>query len=220
MKNIIFDIDRTLVDSYYSEMVTLRQAIKDVTNIDVSDEHMKKLPTMVTADFFELIGINIESDIYHLINKRWGELLEKNPTRCFSGVKELIRELYENKFFLGIITSRNLEEFHELDEEFKDIIDCFSIIITSDMVSNPKPYSDSINLFQRKHNIELSETVYIGDGETDLEFSNNSGINFIQAAWDNDKINGCLYADSIDTLKNILLNNLKFENVEGFGNKK
>lgn len=213
MKNIIFDIDRTLVDSYYSEMVTLKQAIKDVTNIDVSDEHMKKLPTMVTKDFFELIGINVESDVYHLINKRWGKILEENPTKCFPGVKELIKKLYEHNFFLGIITSRDLEEFHELDEEFKDIIDCFSIIITSDMVSNPKPFSDSIFLLQKKHNIKLSETVYIGDGKTDLEFSNNSGINFIQAAWDTDKLDGCMYAESIDTLKNILLNNLKIENV-------
>ena len=29
MKNILFDVDRTLVDSYYSEMITLKQAIKE-----------------------------------------------------------------------------------------------------------------------------------------------------------------------------------------------
>lgn len=211
IKNIIFDIDRTIIDSHFSEMKTLKQAIKEITNQDVADEHMNKLSVLVTDEFFELIGIDVHSDIYLSINKRWGELLEKMPLKCFVGIKELIKELYHKGCFLGIITSRNMEEFHELDNELGDVIDCFKVIVTSDLVKKPKPNKESFEFINQKYHLDLSSTVYIGDSESDKEFSNNCNISFIQAAWDREPIDDCVYVESVDDLRTMIFKVKKYK---------
>ena len=184
LKNFIFDVDRTLIDSYQPELETLKESLFIVTRANYSDDVMEKLTTLTTDEFFKNLGIEKNSDTMKKINYYWGTLLEKRRLHFFDGVKELLIDLKENGFFLGIVTSRDKEELNELSE-LLEYIDLFDVVITSDMVSLPKPSPESINVIIEKFSLKREETIYIGDSQSDSIAARSALISFGFANWEN-----------------------------------
>ncbi len=187
INNFIFDVDRTLIDSYKPELETLKEALFIVTNNSYDNETMKKLTTLTTDKFFKDLGIDKNSDTMKKINHYWSLLLEKRKLHFFDGVKELLIELKAKDIFLGIATSRTKEELNELDE-LLEYINLFDVVITSDMVTLPKPNPESINIIIDKFNLRREETIYIGDSENDLIAAKDAHIYFGFANWENKNI--------------------------------
>ena len=184
LKNFIFDVDRTLIDSYKPELETLKEALFIVTRKNYSNDIMEKLTTLTTDEFFLSIGIEKDSDTMKKINHHWGSLLEKRKLHFFDGIKELLISLKENNYFLGIVTSRDKDELNELSELI-EYINLFDIVITSDMVEIPKPSPESINIIIEKFNLKREETIYIGDSQSDSDAAKNALISFGFANWEN-----------------------------------
>lgn len=184
IKNFIFDIDRTLIDSYKPELETLKEALFIVTKNLYDDEVMEKLTILTTDEFFKNLGIQKNSNTMKKINYYWETLLEKRKIHFFDGIKDLLIDLKENGFFLGIVTSRTKEELNELDE-LLEYTNLFDSIITSDMVTLPKPSPESINIIIDKFNLKREETIYIGDSEGDSIAAKTALINFGFANWEN-----------------------------------
>lgn len=184
IKNFIFDVDRTLIDSYNPELETLKEALFIVTKKKYSDEIMSKLTMLTTDEFFKNLGIEKNSDTMNNINYYWGNLLQKKRLQFFDGVKQLLIALKEKGFFLGIVTSRTEEELNELDELLENI-NLFDVIITSDKVNHPKPNPESINVIINKFNLKKEETIYIGDSESDALAARNASVYFGFASWEN-----------------------------------
>lgn len=184
IKNFIFDVDRTLIDSYKPELETLKEALFIVTKNSYSDEIMKKLTTLTTDEFFSNLGIEKNSDIMKKINHYWSSLLEKRKLHFFDGIKNLLINLKGNGFFLGIATSRTKEELNELDELLENI-NLFDVVITSDMVKLPKPSPESLNIIIDKFNLKREETIYIGDSESDSLAAKKASVYFGFANWEN-----------------------------------
>ena len=187
-KVILFDVDRTLVDSYKSEFYSLQEAIKLATGKKISEEEFTKITTLPTIKFFESMGFDDKQ--IDLINESWSITFKKYKTLCFDGIKEMISILYEKGYTLGIITSRTKEEFHELDEELKDINKFFKVVVTSDMITNHKPNRESIDYICNKLNCISKDIIHIGDSIVDKELANNSDCYFIPAVWDNKELIG------------------------------
>lgn len=184
LKNFIFDVDRTLIDSYKPELETLKEALFIVTRKNYSNDIMEKLTTLTTDEFFKNLGIEKDSDTMKKINHHWGSLLEKRKLHFFDGVKELLISLKENNYFLGIATSRDKAELNELSE-LSEYINLFDVVITSDMVEIPKPSPESINIIIEKFNLKREETIYIGDSQSDSDAAKNALIAFGFANWEN-----------------------------------
>lgn len=186
IKNYIFDVDRTLVNSYLPELETLKEALLISTGKNYNDEVMNKLTILTTDKFFKSLGIDVHSTLMSEINHNWGVLLDKRKIEFFDGVKELLDYLKNKGFFLGIATSRDMEELRELS----DIIECldlFDYVVTSDMVKYPKPNPESINMIIDKYNLNRDETIYIGDSKSDLETARGANVSFGFANWENKK---------------------------------
>lgn len=184
IKNFIFDVDRTLVDSYKPELETLKEALSIVTKKEYSDAVMNKLTILPTDKFFRSLGIDPESKTMTEINYYWGLLLEQRKISFFEGIKELLLEMKEKGFFLGIVTSRTKEELNEIEDLLK-YINLFNIVITSDMVTNAKPNPESLNIIINEFNLRREETIYIGDSNSDKEAAQNANISFGFANWEN-----------------------------------
>ena len=204
IKHIVFDVDRTLVDSFEPELLSLQEAIEIVTKRKLEREELSKLTTLPTSEFFRCLNLN-EGEIKQ-VNKEWEKTFSKYKTVCFKNIKELIKELNIKGYIIDIITSRTLEEYHELDNELSDISNIISTIITSDIITKPKPNSESMELLYAKANCSKDEVIYIGDSKIDKEFSINCGCSFIPACWENkeliDEENACF--DPMDILKNLM----------------
>lgn len=203
-KNFIFDVDRTLIDSFKIEIETLKEALFIVNKIVYSDDVMSKLSILTTDEFFKTLNIEKNSEAMKKINYYWGSLLKNRKSHFFDGIKELLIDLKNKGCFLGIATSRTKEELDELDE-LLEYINLFDTVITSDMVVLPKPNPESINIIIQKFNLNRQETIYIGDSQNDSIAALKARVSFGLAAWEN-KDTACQYEylfTSPNDIKNI-----------------
>ena len=118
-KVIVFDIDRTIVDSYSSELLSFQEAYFNVTGNKLSEDDINNFTTLPTSQFFD--SLNLNNNTIDLINKEWSECFNSFNTVCFPNIKNIIRKLKKDGYIIGIITSRTLDEFHELDDELNEI---------------------------------------------------------------------------------------------------
>lgn len=183
MKNIIFDVDRTLVDSYGPELSTLNEALYLATGKRYSDEVMNQLTVLTTDEFFQSLDIH-DQDTLKKVNHYWGELLKKQPVVMFTDIPEMLTFLSEQNTFLGIVTSRTYEELEEISDLMK-ILPIFSSVITSDLVNQPKPNPESILTILERFQLDPKETVYVGDSKVDMLAAKSAGVLFAYASWDN-----------------------------------
>lgn len=185
-KCIAFDIDRTMIDSYMPEILSLQEAIEIVTQKKISKKDLKRMTTLTTDEFFKTLNLD-EKEVL-LVKKEWSNTYSKYEIKCFPKIKEVIRELYNREYIIAIITSRTVEEFHELDDELKDILDCFNVIVCSDKIKKSKPNRESMDYLCSKLQINSRDIIYIGDSKTDSIFSKNCNIDFIPACWENKEL--------------------------------
>ena len=204
MKNIIFDVDRTLVDSYGPELSTLNEALYLATGKRYSDEVMNQLTVLTTDEFFQSLDIH-DQDTLKKVNHYWGELLKKQPVVMFTDIPEMLTFLSEQNTFLGIVTSRTYEELEEISDLMK-ILPIFSSVITSDLVKQPKPNPESILTILERFQLDPKETVYVGDSKVDMLAAKSAGVLFAYASWDNydDTITYDFLLSTPDDLKNLI----------------
>ena len=192
IKYIILDVDRTLVDSFEPDLLSFNEAIENVLGYKINDDKLQGFTIMPTNMFLK--SLNLTDQEINLIMKEWAITYPKYQTKCFDGIKDVIKELYKQGYSFGLVTSRTMGEYHELDDELSDISDLFSVIVTSDKVSKPKPNIDSMNYLCKEFNCLPSEVLYIGDSLIDKEFASNSKCFFIPACFDNKELSNEKYA--------------------------
>lgn len=194
IKYIIFDVDRTLVDSSEPEFLSFCEAMENVVGYKIDEEQFKDFTIMPTKVFLKTL--NLSDDEINKIMQEWEVTFPKYRVKCFDGIKEVIRKLREKGYTFGLITSRTLDEYHELDDELRDINDLFKVIVTSDKISKPKPNKESMEYLCNKLNCSSNEVLYIGDSYIDKEFAVNSNCLFVPACYDNkeliNEVNTCL----------------------------
>ncbi|MBQ6282870.1 MAG: HAD-IA family hydrolase [Bacilli bacterium] len=202
IKYIILDVDRTLVDSYKPELLSFQEAMKNVIGYNMTESQSRDFTTMPTKAFLK--SLNISEENSNKIMKEWESTFSKYKVKCFDGIKDVIRTLHENGHIIGLITSRTLDEYHELDDELGDISELFKIIVTSDKIIKPKPDKQSMEYLCNELNCSGSEVVYIGDSYVDKEFALNSNCAFIPACYDNRELineeNACFNPKDIPSI--------------------
>ena len=105
IKNIVWDVDRTMVDSYHCEMTSLKKAIVKALNREYPKEIFEQLTVLPIHKFFGLLDLT--EDEIAKVNKEWDVQYNINPPRCFEGIKEVIKEL-SSDYHLCVVTSRTI----------------------------------------------------------------------------------------------------------------
>ena len=204
IKYIVLDVDRTLVDSFEPELLSFQEAIENVTCYRINDEQARNFTIMPTTKFLK--SLNLDDNQIKRVMEEWDITFPKYKTTCFEGIKEAIKKLHNEGYKFGLITSRTLDEYHELDEELSDINDLFSVIVTSYKVQNAKPNKESMEYLCNELNCSSEEVIYIGDSLLDKEFANNSNCSFIPVCYDNKELvneeNACFHPNEIPSIVN------------------
>ena len=190
LKNIIFDLDGTLIDSSKSILLCLEESLK---------------------------SLNIESQVKltsSLIGPPLKELIESITSLENSKIKEDIiikfKELYDNKFYKEIESFFTDNQIKSLNMKYnifiatnKRFIPAVKIIdhlewtsyiediYALDMASGEKlsNKSDLLSYLIRRERLSVKETVYIGDRFDDMESSFHNSISFAYAKWGYEKFN-------------------------------
>ena len=75
IKYIVLDIDRTLVDSYQPELLSLEEAIEKVLGYKLNDEQTKNFTVMPTSIFLKYL--NLTDEQIKKVMKEWENTFSK-----------------------------------------------------------------------------------------------------------------------------------------------
>lgn len=185
-KHFIFDIDGTLVCTEKTAILSLQQTIHDLMGKDLSYEETYRffgIPSHKVAGFLgypdlELFAQTWESEF----------IARRNFMSMYPGVEAMLHELRRMGIHLGVVTSRSRFEV-ENDTLFKEISDCFEVVITSEDSAHHKPDPDPIYAYIAKASAFLGkevrpqECIYLGDTMHDYGCSHSAGCDFALADW-------------------------------------
>lgn len=187
MKNFIFDFDGTLADSGKTGVLATQTAFK---------KFCLDIPSEETINYF--MGVPIEVSFKKMASKyvfekqEFQELLtcfrdfykqfEADNLKLFPDMREVLKSLKEKNKALFVVSSkhstallRNLSDF-EVDKYFQDIVG-------SDQVTHFKPDPEGLLTLIDKFNLDVNNSVMIGDAIFDLQMGKSAGIKTCGVVW-------------------------------------
>ena len=178
-KNIIFDIDGTILNSFEGAMQPFKKAIKEVIGKELTEAEMIKYFHLSNDKAMAELGLSQDSEEVKKINELSGE--DKNLP-LFENITTILKTLKNNGIFLAINTSRTNQELKSVIA-LQPLLPLFDYIITVDKLNEPKPDPESINLIVTENNLNKKEIIMVGDSRSDAFCSKNAGIDFALALW-------------------------------------
>lgn len=179
-KHIIFDIDGTMLDSAYADITALQRVIHELQGKKYEPHELHfalGIPGEVT-----LAQLGIKNVVK--ANLLWNDYMKEaaHTMRIFDGIRELIIELKGKGVQLGIITSKNKNEYHNDFTPF-GLDSFFNTIITVEDSAAPKPSAEPMLAYLKNTGADRQEVLYIGDTLYDRDCAEKAGVDFGLAMW-------------------------------------
>lgn len=179
-KNIIFDIDGTLVDTERTGVYSLIQTVKELMGRDMSYEEAYSNFGIPSGKVGALLGYPDTAHFGDVWEKHFVEL--EYLIKAFPGVEEMLCKLSESGLRIGCVTSRNRFEF-EKDEELKPLAEYFEVEICAEDTAKHKPDPEPALEFLRRTGASAEDTIFVGDTMHDFQCAHGAGIAFLLADW-------------------------------------
>lgn len=198
MKNYVFDLDGTLIDSRRVMFNALYDTIGELQlNINLSSIQSWELcpPEMLIKKIINVFGIEPKCYDELLIKYRSALKHYEAYNALFPCVFEVLNKLYKFNKRLFIISDRKYSDLSDLLKA-NDIFQFFTDFIGRDQYGL-KPYCYSGDALINKYKLLKNETVYIGDKETDYLFAKRLGITFAYVNYSNEPCFSCENCDYI-----------------------
>lgn len=179
-RQIVFDIDGTLLDTEYAVLHSLQDTILYYTG-----------KTIPTEELTFVLGITGEDALYRLGMKDIAGALDLwirnlrgyfDTVTVFDGVTELLEKLSDMHFETGIVTSKTKEEF---EREFCTfgIRHYFKTVICADDTTEHKPEPEPLLKYMELSEAGKEQMLYIGDSKYDSMCAKGAGVDFALAVW-------------------------------------
>lgn len=179
-KQIVFDIDGTLIDTEYAVIHSLQDIISDITGKHIAYDELIFALGITGEDALRRLNIkNIEAALF-----LWNNNMKKynHTVRVFNGIQELLKTLIKSGYEVGIVTSKTKEEF-EHDFIIFDIASLFKTVVCADDTVKHKPDSEPLLKYMELTNCSGKELLYIGDSIYDMECAKHAKADFSLAKW-------------------------------------
>lgn len=203
IKNIIFDMDGVILDSFKSNCMFNSDVMKLGGFPKPSSKQLKIAHTLSFRQVIKLFLPNEDEKTYEKMFKIGTEIYPKyiKYIKLMKDCKKTLIELSE-KFRLAIVTGRRMYSVKLIFEKF-DIKNFFDVVVTYDIYNKPKPDPEPLLVALKKLKSKPEESLYIGDGEVDVQAAKAAGIKVIIIS--NREVSGAdFYIDSLTEIKSIL----------------
>ena len=183
-----FDLDGTLLDTLGGLTQSLNAA-RRMNNLEPQTEEQvrsfigngvtKLIERSLTADpgdYSEELKLRLLKDNISYYNSHY---LEK--TRPYNGITEVVMRLKSEGMLIACVSNKNDEPVQKLIEHFFPGL--FDYVSGSMEGVERKPSAEPVERCLNALGVENSETVYIGDSDTDIMTAQNSGTDIISCTW-------------------------------------
>ena len=177
---IVFDLDMTILNTWEANLCAVKEALEKLEGKIVEKKDLEHIFGCTTNQTMENFGVKDKRAFI----QEWydGVVRYQHTISFFEGIKELLYELKESGYGLGIVTSRTKAEA-QVDVERFQMDGIFNQIIGADDVLMPKPHPDPLNKFIEENKTQKEKVIYVGDAISDLKCALRAGVDFAAAGW-------------------------------------
>lgn len=174
-KNIIFDADGTLIDSFQGIFNGINYVLRELGESELDADEIKKFVGPALAHSFREFLHFDEEKVEKSIALYRSFYAERGVSECelYGGIEELIKKLYADGKVLSVATSKP-QKFIEIILKNKGIDKYFTRIVGADMSEKHSGKKELILAAMCDKN-----AVMVGDRYFDIEGAKNVGIDSI-----------------------------------------
>lgn len=178
MKNVIFDFDGTLADSFHVFVQSVEEVLKRPKFTDAEISDLRGLSTRAVAKRLRVRWWEMPTLVKNgqkAVNRRIGEV------KLFDGIPELIRKLSRNGFKLYIVTSNSSGPVTQVLEQYglNKLFPKQRVVTGSGIFGKSKKLKGLI----KRQKIGKGSCIYVGDETSDIESAKKVGLKSIAVAW-------------------------------------
>lgn len=179
-KQIVFDIDGTLIDNERAIIYSLQEALLEETGKQFSYEQLTFALGIPGEDAL------IRLEIQHIpeVMQIWIDDMKKyeDTIVVYEGIAELLKRLAEAGYGLGIVSSRT-REMYKQDFCKWDISRYFRTVVCAGDTLGHKPTADPLLKYMELTGTRADEVIFIGESIHDSQCARNAGTDFALAVW-------------------------------------
>ncbi|MCO6541005.1 MAG: HAD family hydrolase [Lactobacillus sp.] len=181
-KNIIFDIDGTLLDTHDAALLGLQKSLWEDYHIKQTLADLEFSFSGTAKDVFNKYQIPQDQEYEFAESVMTNSLTFTDEIKPFAGIEETLEQLQARHVPLIVVTS---EDQQEVDAVFKktSISPYFQQFVTADQVQEHKPAAEPTLAALKKLQATPQDTLYIGDSKNDVGSAHNAQVAFGLATW-------------------------------------
>lgn len=182
IKNVVFDIDGTLIDTEKAYMNALLKVLNEKHQLNFTYEQVVAIYGITAVDGLKALGISDE-EIPTVLSEWYAAFPEfSSLVGIFPGITNTLKTLPQYNVELGIVTSKTADEFENVFRPL-GLLPYFKNVVTSSDTTKHKPNPEPILKMIEVSQIPAEETLYIGDTKFDLDAAKGAGAKFGLAVW-------------------------------------
>lgn len=178
IKYIIFDFDGTIVNSKKLALQLINDLSGKYGYRKAAEEELDYLSTLSIRERLKLFHVSFYKVPQIVLDMRKNYNQSVESLEIFNGIREVIYNLKEKGFKLGIISSNAEDNIRKVLVKYN--LEVFDSIHSS---YNLFGKSGKINAFLKKHKLKKEEIIYIGDELRDIQACKKSDVKIIAVDW-------------------------------------
>ena len=179
-KCIIFDLDKTMLDTEKMNIIPLQRLIKEELAQDISYEDLLKYMAYPGKTTLKLLGFKDIETSYSKWVKYVNEYEE--GAKLYEGFEEVIKTLDENGILCGIASSK-MKDQYEIDFMKTGLQKYMKSVVLAEDTENHKPHPEPLLKAVEILNLEPKDAMYVGDTLSDYKSTKAAGMDFGLAVW-------------------------------------
>lgn len=182
IKNIVFDVDGTLIDTEKAYMNALLDVLNKKRGGDYTYQEVVQLYGLPAKQGLQQMGFK-DQEIPQLL-KEWFATFDhyQDLVRVFPGIVNALQTLQHYSVKLSVVTSKSQKEL-AADFTPRGLMPYFDYIVTSSDTKVHKPKPDPLLKMVEISKIPAAETLYVGDTVYDLQCAHGAKAQFGLAGW-------------------------------------
>lgn len=179
-KNIVFDIDGTLIDTEQPILSSLQKVILRHQNKMVALDELRFALGIPGKETLEKLGIDDLEGALLLWDEYYQQYLPQ--IHPFPGVEPVLRALKAKSFTLGIITSKTKREYQN-DFCQLGLAHYFDYTICAEDSIKHKPDPEPMIRYLERAKAHSDEVLFVGDSIYDMQCAQGAGVDCALALW-------------------------------------